>query len=123
MSGYRTLTGWRVCLSSGITDWLEYMETLSLGRNYFDGTTESLESAQKLQTLILSSNRLSCNVLEGNEAAGLGDGRFLEPSGYVLFQAGRILTNEHKAAKNPFEDIVPSTFQNLALVFAGHGTA
>ena len=56
------------------------LEVLSLTRNYLTGHGESLAAATSLKTLLISSNRLSCNAVGLDESPNLASGDFMEPS-------------------------------------------
>ena len=52
----------------------DVIETLSITRNSFVGSSKSLDSAVNLKTLLLNSNFLSCEIakLEGAQLLGTG---------------------------------------------------
>lgn len=64
------------------------LETLSLTRNFLSGSTSMLRLATSLKTLILSSNYLSCDSVRLDDAAGLGVGKFYNPTSLALYNFG-----------------------------------
>ena len=93
------------------------LEVLSLARNYITGKTDNLEHESALKTLLLSSNRLSCQSAELENATNLGQGGFEEPSSSTLEEAGKVIL--HETEINPFTS-VPKTFKNTVLAYAGN---
>ena len=82
------------------------LAVLSLARNYLTGSTDALEQESSLETIILSAvsvlllaclslcvgslqNYFSCEVAGLDEATGLGQGVFQDPTTEALQSAGR----------------------------------
>ena len=72
----QSYAGWKICWSSERT-W--ELQTLSVARSYLQGSTDSLEGARHLQTVIISSNLLSCNAAKLTASHALGQGSFRDP--------------------------------------------
>ena len=95
------------------------LQTLSLALNYFTGTTDALEKQTNLTTLLLSSNRFSCEAANLDAAEGLATGNWADPTDLALEAAGREI--EDVSVKNPYAGIGTSTNRsNTALSFAGN---
>ena len=114
-----TSKGWRLCWASSSFEpvMTQSLEVLSLARNYITGKTDNLEHASGLKTLLLSSNRLSCDSAELENATNLGQGSFVEPSSSTLEEAGKVLEGVTGTASAVS---AAKTFQNTVLVFAGN---
>ena len=93
------------------------LEVLSLARNYITGKTDNLEQESALKTLLLSSNRLSCQSTDLENATNLGQGNFKEPTSSTLEEAGKVLEGVTGTASAVS---AAKTFQNTVLVFAGN---
>jgi hypothetical protein len=111
--------GWRLCWASSSSEpvMAQSLEVLSLARNYITGKTDNLEHESALQTLLLSSNRLSCQSAELENATNLGQGDFVEPSSSTLEDAGKVLEGVTGTASAVS---AAKTFQNTVLIFAGN---
>ena len=95
------------------------LQTLSLALNYFTGTTDALEKQTNLTTLLLSSNRFSCEAADLDAAEGLATGNWADPTDLALEAAGGEIALATLA--NPYAGIGTSTNQsNTALSFAGN---
>lgn len=71
-----------------------------------------------MQTVLLSSNRLSCEAVSLDGAAGLGKGNWTPPTQLALLAAGEGIEREMLA--NQYADIVLTNQSNTALSFAGN---
>ena len=71
-----------------------------------------------MQTVLLSSNRLSCEAVSLDGAAGLGKGNWTPPTQLALLIAGKDI--ESVTDTNPYADIVLTNQSNTALSFAGN---
>jgi hypothetical protein len=99
------------------------LQTLSLALNYFTGTTDALEKQTNLTTLLLSSNRFSCEAADLDAAEGLAKGNWADPTDLALEAAGREIEEALiiVGIGNPYAGIGTSTNQaNTALSFAGN---
>ena len=95
------------------------LQTLSLALNYFTGTTDALEEQTDLATLLLSSNRFSCEAADLDAAEGLATGNWEDPTDLALKAAGEEIKAMTKT--NPYAGIGTSTNRsNTALSFAGN---
>ena len=95
------------------------LQTLSLAVNYFTGTTDALEEQTDLATLLLSSNRFSCEAADLDAAEGLATGNWEDPTDLALNAAGEEIKARTKT--NPYAGIGTSTNRsNTALSFAGN---
>eukprot|EP00656_Telonema_subtile_P057711 TRINITY_DN9561_c0_g1_i2.p1 TRINITY_DN9561_c0_g1~~TRINITY_DN9561_c0_g1_i2.p1 ORF type:complete len:1111 (+),score=173.31 TRINITY_DN9561_c0_g1_i2:852-4184(+) len=107
---------WSVCWSESPT--IE-LKTLSLTRNHLTGSTDALEPAVNLETVLLSSNYLSCDIPRMDGAERLATGDFVDPATSALRLVGAT-----GATQTRFRDVyawLPLTrYQNLANVFAGN---
>ena len=114
-----TSKGWRLCWASSSSEpvMAQSLEVLSLARNYITGKTDNLEHESALKTLLLSSNRLSCQPAELENATNLGQGNFKEPSSSALEEAGKVLEGVTGTASAVS---AAKTFQNTVLIFAGN---
>ena len=96
------------------------LQTLSLALNYFTGTTDALEEQTDLATLLLSSNRFSCEAADLDAAEGLATGNWEDPTDLALNAAGEEIQYQTGGA-NPYAGIGTSTNRsNTALSFAGN---
>ena len=97
------------------------LQTLSLARNFFSGTTGSLDEQTALRTLLLSSNKLTCEAVRLDEAAHLGKGLFQDPTGQALWRLGERLRRSSVFYDNPYEDAgATAGYNNTVLIFAGN---
>jgi hypothetical protein len=95
------------------------LQTLSLAVNYFTGTTDALEEQTNLKTLLLSSNRFSCEAADLDAAEGLASGNWADPTDLALEAAGEEI--KYWSSTNPYAGIGTSTNRsNTALSFAGN---
>lgn len=76
------------------------IQTFSATRNYLTGSTRSLSGAVALKTLILSSNRFSCDSARLDVATGLGQGQFHDPTALALYAFGQLQKNEVNTVLN-----------------------
>merc|ERR1719272_1029879 len=67
------------------------LSTLSLARNYFEGSTDVLANSSDLQTLLLASNYFASDVVSLNGADILGKGVYQDPATEKLKEVGRII--------------------------------
>ena len=88
-------------------------------RNYLTGQTTSLNSAVHLETVLLSSNYLSCEAAGLEDATELGMSCFIEPTQHALIEAGQTMMNTFPWV-NPFEGLSTTTYPNLVLAFVGN---
>ena len=96
------------------------LQTLSLAVNYFTGTTDALEEQTDLATLLLSSNRFSCEAAGLDAAEGLATGNWADPTDLALKAAGEEIKHPLMLA-NAYAGITASTNRsNTALSFAGN---
>ena len=96
------------------------LRTLSLAVNYFTCTTDALEEQTSLTTLLLSSNRFSCEAADLYAAEGLATGNWEDPTDLALKAAGEEIKDETSGA-NPYAAIGTSINRsNTALSFAGN---
>ena len=136
-SNVRSFSGWYLCWTQTRPATLQ---TLSLARNYIEGPTDSLEGGWGLQTLILSSNLLSCEAVRLDRAERLGQLRFVDPSVEALHHVGRAMAtsiagmSEQTQAMtragyseeamlsvmNPFASIAVTEYSAAVLAFAGN---
>ena len=77
------------------------LKTLALSRAGFTGTTEVLSSANKLETLLLSTNRFVCEAYP-YQSDLLGNGSFLPPGYYAKHSVGESLITQRVFGKNPW---------------------
>ena len=111
--------GWRLCWTNSSSAPLsQSLKVLSLARNYITGNTDHLDQQSALETLLISSNFLSCEVAEIEHAARLGQGTFQDPTSSTLEQAGKVL--QGVTGTNPFASTVNIFFKNAVLAFAGN---
>ena len=97
------------------------LQTLSLAVNYFTGTTDALEEQTDLATLLLSSNRFSCEAADLDAAEGLATGNWEDPTDLALKAAGEEIQYQAETGTNPYAGIGTSTNRsNTALSFAGN---
>jgi len=92
---------------------------LSFSRNFITGTTDALEGVERLQTLILSSNFLSCNGARLDSATNLAEGFFKDPGIEGLQTVGNAI-GQSVPYINPFSDLEALNYSNIALVYAGN---
>ena len=114
------------------------LAVLSLARNYLTGSTDALEQESSLETIILSAvsvlllaylslcvgslqNYFSCEVAGLDEATGLGQGVFQDPTTEALQSAGR--ASLQQTGINPFASLENRNYSNTALSFAGNTQA
>ena len=114
--------GWRLCWSGSSEPIMaQSLEVLSLARNYLTGNTDHLGQQSALKTLLLSSNYLSCQSAELEDATNLGQGHFADPTNSTLELAGKVLqgvTGGELHGSTPIK-----AFENTVLVFAGNTEA
>jgi len=112
--------GWRLCWFNSSSEPLmtQSLKVLSLARNYIIGNTDHLDQESALETLLVFSNFLSCEVAEIEHAAHLGQGTFQDPASSTLEQAGKVLQGE--TGSNPFASTLDISFPNIVLAFAGN---
>ena len=97
------------------------LQTLSLAVNYFTGTTDALQEQTNLKTLLLSSNRFSCEAADLDAAEGLATGNWADPTDLALEAAGEEIKYQTGGTLNPYAGIGTSTNRsNTALSFAGN---
>ena len=88
-TGQPRLTGWArswtICWSNQTS---LRLETLSFSKNRLVGSTQSLENAPSLQTVILSNNYISCDAATLDMASSLGHGTFKDPGPEALHMVG-----------------------------------
>jgi hypothetical protein len=92
---------------------------MSFSRNYLTGTTKLYEGAEGLETLILSSNFLSCNAARLDNAINLTDGVFRDPGLEALRAVGAAIADVFPYV-DPFSNLKSSNYTNIALVYAGN---
>ena len=116
--------GWRLCWSSSSPEvsLTKSLTVLSLARNYITGNTEHLESGTSLQTLLVSSNYLSCQSVQLEAATELGRGLFVDPTTDALQRVGEVLKGYTGGLANPYTSVsnATTTLENTVLVFAGN---
>eukprot|EP00656_Telonema_subtile_P004296 TRINITY_DN1194_c0_g1_i15.p1 TRINITY_DN1194_c0_g1~~TRINITY_DN1194_c0_g1_i15.p1 ORF type:complete len:1243 (-),score=233.02 TRINITY_DN1194_c0_g1_i15:64-3792(-) len=98
--------------------WNSTLGTLSVARNFMEGTTDALGNLNALQTLILSGNYFSCDAVDLNSAPSLGSGTFKEPVTEALIQIGEQMAKSNKP--NAFKSLVAVEYSNIVLAFAGN---
>lgn len=97
----------------------------AVSRNYMTGNTDSLANANLLQTLALSSNRFSCNVVPLESATGLAVGTYSPPIVDVLTDVTEALNAENLlgGAHSDLFDLAQynnTANDNLVIAFAGN---
>jgi hypothetical protein len=97
------------------------LQTLSLAVNYFTGTTDALEGQTNLKTLLLSSNRFSCEAADLDAAEGLATGNWADPTDLALEAVGEEIARQTNTNPYNYAGIGTSTNRsNTALSFAGN---
>ena len=92
--------------------------TLALSRATFTGSTDALENATELSTLLLSTNRWVCDVHPQN-ARHLGEGLFISPEDLVKKTVGYKLQSVDRVfASNPWDK--PEETPNRIAAFSGN---
>ena len=102
----------------GVTDKIAF----AASRGYFTGKIpDQFNSKLGFETLILSSNRFSCNAPGMDGAANLGVGQFVEPVVAALKAIGDAFVEdrENKVVTSPFASLT-GTYKNAVHIFAGN---
>ena len=110
------LGGWRICWSK---DAPQPLHTLSLARNWLTGTTDSINGANSLQTLLLSGNQLECDAVRLDNATNLGQGQFSDPAKQVLSKLGTDVATSTPFI-NPFGKIETDNYTAIVMALSGN---
>lgn len=81
-----------------------------------------LEESRALESLVLSTNYLSCNAAALDDSTQLGQGNFPGLAGmveYIYINVGAVMVQIHLMTYNPFLN-QPDYHDSVVLVFAGN---
>ena len=79
------------------------LSTLSIARNYFTGSTDSISRSDNLSTLVLASNFFTADMVALDGATGLGSSTpYQDPAELTLVQVGaQVKNNATRSPGNP----------------------